>query len=171
MSETTETNDDLDPDAPVTVADKPREPTQHERELRSQLGRARQKLGETARNAEASIAATKAEYEAKIAQASEAADRKLIRSELKAAALAAGMVDLDGLLMADVSAVKLAADGSVEGAAELMAILKKAKPYLFGGGSTSSTSPAPKDAPPATKSAKDMAPEEYAAAKAALVKR
>jgi hypothetical protein len=41
------------------------------------------------------------------------------------------MVDMDGLKMADLSTVKLNDQGELEGASELMAALKVAKPYLF----------------------------------------
>jgi hypothetical protein len=46
---------------------------------------------------------------------------------LKAAALKAGLVDLDALALADTSKD----DGTARGAAELVAALKEAKPYLF----------------------------------------
>jgi cell wall-associated NlpC family hydrolase len=109
------------------------------------------------------------EANAKIAQATTAAEQRIVRAELKAAALKAGMVDLDGLKLADLSSVKLAEDGSVEGADALMASLKEAKPYLFGATNSSSTpgaKPAPKPAEP--KSAKDMDADEYRKAKAAM---
>lgn len=64
-------------------------------------------------------------------QAQQAATDRMMRAELKAAATAAGMVDLDGLKMADLSTVKLNDQGELEGAAELMEALKVAKPYLF----------------------------------------
>jgi hypothetical protein len=109
--------------------------------------------------------------DAKIAEASTAANQRIIRAELKAAALKAGMVDLDGLKLADLSTVKLAEDGSVEGADALMTSLKESKPYLFGT-PNSSSAPGPKPAPkPAeAKSAKDMTAEEYAAARAAALR-
>lgn len=109
------------------------------------------------------------EAAAKIAEASTAAEQRIIRAELKAAAIKAGMIDLDGLKLADLSTVKLAEDGSVDGADALMESLKESKPYLFGAANSSSApgqKPAPKPAEP--KSAKDMSPEEYRKAKAAL---
>jgi hypothetical protein len=54
-----------------------------------------------------------------------------IGEALKAAALKAGMHDLDGLKLADVSKVTLGAYGSVIGADEVVAELKAAKPFLF----------------------------------------
>ena len=118
----------------------------------------------------AADAATAAAEKAKT-DAQTAADQRVIRAELKAAALKAGMVDLDGLKLADLSTVKLNADGEVEGAEALMEALKKSKPYLFGAPNTSSTTKPPPSNPPANKLAKDMTPEEYAAAKAKLIGR
>ena len=107
-----------------------------------------------------------AEAEGKIKEAHTAAEQRVIRAELKAEALKAGMVDLDGLKLADLSSIKINDAGEVEGAAELMEELKKGKPYLFGATQNSSTPgnpPNPK--PPAAKKATEMTAEEYAAAR------
>lgn len=104
--------------------------------------------------------------EGKIKEAHTAAEQRVIRAELKAEALKAGMVDLDGLKLADLSKIKINDVGEVEGATELMEELKKAKPYLFGttqNSSTPGTPPNPK--PPTAKKATDMTAEEYAAAR------
>ena len=104
--------------------------------------------------------------EGKIKEAHTAAEQRVIRAELKAEALKAGMVDLDGLKLADLSNIKINDAGEVEGATELMEALKKSKPYLFGStqnSSTPGTPPNPK--PPAAKKATEMTPEEYAAAR------
>jgi len=106
------------------------------------------------------------EAEGKIKEAHTAAEQRVIRAELKAEALKAGMVDLDGLKLADLSKVKINEAGEVEGAAELMEELKKGKPYLFGSTQNSSTPgnpPNPK--PPGAKKASEMTAEEYAAAR------
>lgn len=106
------------------------------------------------------------EAEGKIKEAHTAAEQRVIRAELKAEALKAGMVDLDGLKLADLSKIKINDAGEVEGAAELMEELKKAKPYLFGNtqnSSTPGTPPNPK--PPVAKKATEMTAEEYAAAR------
>ena len=109
------------------------------------------------------------EAEAKIKEASNAADQRVIRAELKTAALKAGMVDLDGLKLADLSTVKLNAAGEVEGADALMDAMKKAKPYLFGAANSSTGTKAPPATSPTSKKATDMTKEEYAAAKRAAV--
>ena len=143
-------------------------------ELREENKSWRQKAqeAETARKAadEAKTAAEK-ERDNKEKEAKSAADQRVIRAELKAAAIKAGMVDLDGLKLADLSKVKLNADGEVEGADELMEAMKKSKPYLFGSASTSSTGKAPKKDEEKPKLATEMTDAEYRAARAALTKR
>ncbi len=55
-----------------------------------------------------------------------------IAQRLKLAAQKAGMHDLDGLKLADLSRVRLEDDGvTVKGADELVASFKDSKPYLF----------------------------------------
>ncbi|PKN07930.1 MAG: hypothetical protein CVU24_15235 [Betaproteobacteria bacterium HGW-Betaproteobacteria-18] len=140
-------------------------------ELRHENASYRTRAQEAKRAAEqATEAAAKAntEAEAKITAAQQAANERIIRAELKAAALKAGMVDLDGLKLADLSKVKLNQEtGDVEGADELMAAMKEAKPYLFGStqnSSTPGTPPPPKT--PTAKKAQEMTPEEYKAERA-----
>lgn len=129
-------------------------------------------LEKTAREAkEAAEAAVKqaAEYaEAKIAEARSTADQRIIRSEIRAAAIKAGMIDLDGLKMIDTTSVKLDDNGEPIGAAELMEATKKAKPYLFGDAKTSNTSTAPDPSPAKPKHVSDMTPEEKRAAYARI---
>jgi hypothetical protein len=104
--------------------------------------------------------------ENKIKDAHTAAEQRVIRAELKAEALKAGMVDLDGLKLADLSKVKINDTGEVEGAAELMEELKKSKPFLFSATQhSSSPNNPPNPKPPVAKKATEMTDEEYAAAR------
>lgn len=107
---------------------------------------------------------------AKIAEANAAADKRILMAELKASALKAGMVDLDGLKLADLSSVKLNDQGQVEGADALMEELKKSKPWLFGAPGTSHTGNPPNPKTPEAKKATEMNDAEYKAAKAAMEK-
>lgn len=118
---------------------------------------------------QADLAKAATDADAKIKEVSTAADQRIIRAEMKAAALKAGMVDLDGLKLADLSKVKLGENGEVEGAEAIMEEMKKAKPYLFGQPSTSNPQNPPPNNPPAAKKVSEMTPEEYAAAKAKLL--
>lgn len=99
------------------------------------------------------------------------ADQRVLLAELKGEAVKAGLVDLDQLKLLDLSGVKLA-DGKLEGADALFAGLKESKPYLFGQPPSNSSNPQnpPPANPPAAKKASEMTADEYAAAKAALVK-
>jgi hypothetical protein len=98
-------------------------------------------------------------------------DTRLILAELKIEALRFGMVDLDGLKLLDLSAAKLNERGEVDGAAQLMTQLKKAKPWLFGAPSSSSATAAPPAQPVRQKLATEMTDAEYRAARAMLLKR
>lgn len=142
-------------------------------ELRSENAswRNRHKEAEEAKKA-AEEAAKKAadEAAAKITEATTAAEKRILMAELKASALTAGMVDLDGLKLADLSAVKLNEQGEVEGADALMEELKKSKPWLFGSQGTSHTGTPPKAKTPEAKKATEMTDAEYKAAKAAMEK-
>lgn len=96
---------------------------------------------------------------------------RLLRAELRAHALRAGMVDLDGLKLLDTSRLVVNARDEVEGAAELMAEARRAKPWLFGGASTSSAAAAPPAQPPRAKLATEMGEAEWRAARAEMLRR
>lgn len=97
---------------------------------------------------------------------------RLVHAELKAEAIRAGMIDLDGLRLIDLPSMKLNERGEVEGAAALMQELRKSKPWLFGSAPQSSSSPS--NPPPALPSKQKLATEmndtEYRAARAAILK-
>lgn len=99
-------------------------------------------------------------------------EARIVRAELKAEAIRAGIVDPDGLKLMNTDAIKLNEDGEVEGAGALIADLKRAKPWLFGGTSSSSSSAlAPPATPPRQKLATEMSDDEWRAARTALLKR
>ena len=95
----------------------------------------------------------------------------LVMSELKAEAVRAGMVDLDGLKLLDASTVTVADGGEVAGAGALMEQFRREKPWLFGAASSATTAVPPPSQPPRAKQATDMTPDEYRAARAALLRR
>ncbi|MDE2353839.1 MAG: hypothetical protein KGL17_02340 [Betaproteobacteria bacterium] len=158
---------------PPAPAPRPPEPEtfskDYVRELREENKGWRLKHSEAeqkAKTADDAAKAAQAAADAKVADAAKAANDRVIRAELKAAALKAGMVDLDGLKLADLSTVKInETTGEVEGAEALMEAMKKAKPYLFGAASTSHGGTPPKPGDPKPKSATEMTAEEYAAAR------
>lgn len=170
--------DNPNPDNPTPVpTPAPKEPEtftrEYVKELRHESATYRTKAQEQEAIAKAAKeAADKAINEAteKLTAAEKAANDRIIRAELKAEALKAGMIDLDGLKLADLSKVTLDDKGEVVGAEEMMNALKEAKPYLFGKGNTSSTENPPTPEKQQSKRATEMSAEEYAAAKAKLMK-
>jgi hypothetical protein len=112
-----------------------------------------------------------AELERRLAEMESTTNERLVRAELKAEAVRAGMVDLDGLKLIDLTAVTLNDKGEVDSAAALMAQLRKDKPWLFGGGSSSSPAVPPPAQPPAAKKATAMSHKEWQAARADLLRR
>ncbi len=108
--------------------------------------------------------------EATLIQKQSEADERLKRAELKIAAIRAGMIDLDGLKLLDFGQVKLASDGTVPDAVEIIADLRKSKGWLFGAASSSSVATAPRVQPPRTRTAQEMTEAEWRAARTALIK-
>ena len=96
---------------------------------------------------------------------------RLVHAELKAHAVRAGMVDLDGLKLLDASALTLNEQDEVEGAAELMRAMRRNKPWLFGGASTSSAAVPPAAQAPRPKLATEMSEAEWLAARGELLRR
>lgn len=100
------------------------------------------------------------------------AEAKLIRAELKTEAVKAGMIDLDGLKLIDASEVQLNEAGELQDAGAVLARLKRAKPWLFGGGvSSSAAANPPRPEPPRARHANELSHEEWQQARAALLRR
>jgi hypothetical protein len=90
---------------------------------------------------------------------------RLRQAELKAEAMRAGIVDLDGLRLLDPSA-----QGEGEPAL-VIAKLRREKPWLFAAGSSSTAASPPQAAPLKRKMATEMSIEEWRAARAELLRR
>lgn len=124
-----------------------------------------------ATEAEAAAAAKIAEAEKAKSDAVTAAQQRVVKADLRLAAKDAGANDAnDVLALIPSDQWKLNADGEIENAAELIAGMKTAKPYLFGAASSSSTAPPPAQQPPAAKPATQMTDAEWQTARAALLK-
>jgi hypothetical protein len=106
-----------------------------------------------------------------LAEATGRAEALLKRAELKIEAVKAGMVDLDGLQLIDPAAVTLNENGEVVNATSIMSKLKRAKPWLFGGASSSSIAQVPRAETPRQRDAREMSEEEWRSARAALLNR
>ena len=108
--------------------------------------------------------------ERQLAEAEQRTEGRLIRAELKAEAIRAGMVDLDGLKLIDVREVKLGTGGEIDDIQSLMVRLKKEKPWLFGVSSFSSIATPPLAQATRQKLATEMTDAEYRTAREAIVK-
>lgn len=117
------------------------------------------------------LRARTAELARALAEAETKAQERLLRAELKAEAVKAGMIDLDGLKLIDTDNLRLNEAGEVEGAAVLMARFKREKPWLFSGASSSTAAAAPQVSPPRAKYATEMTEAEWRAARAELLRR
>jgi hypothetical protein len=95
---------------------------------------------------------------------------QLRQSELKAEALRAGIVDVDGLRLIDPSSLEGRHGGDFD-AASLVDRLRRDKPWLFGAGNSSSASTAPPAVPAKRRLAMDMSVDEWRAARADLLRR
>jgi hypothetical protein len=99
---------------------------------------------------------------------------RVLKSEVKAAAIRAGVADFDDLYAVMthsdlLSKVEFDDDGNVMNVGEVIAGLKTAKPHLFAGVSTSSTSTPPQSKPHVVdRPALSMTKEDYERAKARL---
>ena len=111
-----------------------------------------------------------AALERRIAELEAATAARLVRAELKAEAVRAGMIDLDGLKLVDPSTVTLDEHGEVKGAREAMQALKQAKPWLFGASSSSTANPPPAQVP-STRRATEMSYTEWQSARRELLRR
>jgi hypothetical protein len=95
---------------------------------------------------------------------------RLITANLRTEAVRAGMIDLDGLKLVDLSEVRLDENDKVVGGRRIMAELRRSKPWLFGVASTSSAATAPASQPVRQKTAMDMTEAEYTAARTAVTR-
>jgi len=110
------------------------------------------------------------QLERELVQVKQKAESGIVKAHLQAMASQAGMVDLDGLKLLDLTKITVNEEGEVSGAAALMEKTRKDKPWLFGRPSTSAPGGAPPAQPPRQKSATEMTDAEYKAAREALLR-
>ncbi len=110
------------------------------------------------------------QLERELVQVKHRADAGIVKAHLQAEATKAGIIDIDGLKMLDVSGVSITEDGEVRGASALMERVRKEKPWLFGKQSTSNTTVVPPAQSPRQKLATEMTDVEYKAAREALIR-
>ncbi|MCK5609132.1 hypothetical protein KAR91_45075 [Candidatus Pacearchaeota archaeon] len=94
----------------------------------------------------------------------EVMNQRLIRAELKAAALKAGLLDIDALKMFDISSLEVTDVGDVIGIENLIEEMKESKAWAFNqqAKDTSSAKKTPGASAPSSKNALEMSDDEYA---------
>lgn len=95
---------------------------------------------------------------------------RLVAANLRTEAVRAGMVDLDGLKLVDLSAVRIGDDDKIVDGRKLMDELRRNKPWLFNAPSSSSGASVPASNPVRQKSVLEMTDEEYAVARKIVTK-
>jgi len=136
----------------------------HKRQADGHAGEAKRARDEAAAF-KAEIEKMRAEAEAAIAAERARGVEALNMAELKVHAIKAGMVDLDGLKLLDVSKAERNEDGTLKDPDAVIAAFKGAKAYMFGEKTTGVTAPVPPPAAPKTVDAREMTPAEYQAAR------
>lgn len=97
---------------------------------------------------------------------------RVVQAELKAEAVRAGMIDLDGLKLIAPEDIRLTESGEIADVQGVLGKLKRGKPWLFGGGGSSSVmAQPPRPEPPRTRHANELSHEEWLSARAALTRR
>jgi hypothetical protein len=96
---------------------------------------------------------------------------QLLNAELKAEAIKAGMVDLDGLKLVQFDELTIDDQGTVSGADALIKNLRARKPWLFSERHSSSPGSAPQALAQERKLATQMSYEEWRRARADLLKK
>lgn len=119
----------------------------------------------------AALRARNAELEDALSATQQASDARLIAAELRAEAVRAGIVDIDGLRLMDRPEVSVSSEGQVLGADRAVARLRRDKPYLFRDASSSAAAAAPDTTRPVERLATEMSLEEWRRARAELLRR
>lgn len=111
-----------------------------------------------------------ADLEQRLVEQQATHQRELTRAELKTLAVRAGMVDLDGVNLLDLTSIKRDSKGEIENADRIMTDLRRVKPWLFPTASSSATAPTPPTTPPAAKRVAAMTHAEWQAARTELLR-
>ncbi len=154
------------------MTDTPHDPTQRHEPRFDPAGEYAALMRDRARESEAALASERAAR----AAAERASQDRLIRAELAAIALTAGIIDPDLVRLVDPASagVKLDDAGAVVGGQAAIDAFRAAKPWAFRKtaaeeGRSSSTASPPAASPAAGKSAKEMTHAEWRAARARLI--
>lgn len=157
----------------ITLAETPelpREISDYEKKLRREVARYREQARIAQSERETACAAAVRDRDEGIKAAREDARSRVLQAELKTHALRSGIVDLDGLRLADLNALSVDDAGEVQGAEEVVAALRERKPYLFSSdkgptapGTTAQLQRPPLPAQPSTVDARSLSREAWQA--------
>lgn len=134
-------------------------------ERRNESATLAKNLEETSKKLQETEANTKKALE-EVQMLNKQAEQKMVRADVKVFASKHGLRDLDDVKLADLSGVKVDANGDVAGVEEALIALKAKKPYLFEEVTTSRASYAPDPAAPSNfnpEKVKAMSDSEYEA--------
>lgn len=158
----------IDDTQPTAANELPREITDYEKKLRREVVRYREQARIAQTERESATASAARERDDAIAAIREDARSRVLQAELKTHAIRSGIVDLDGLRLADVGALSINEAGEVQGAEEVIATLRDRKPYLFASdrsgvatGTTAQLQQRPSPAQPSTVDARHLSREAW----------
>ena len=123
--------DPIEEPPPAEAIEPLREITDYEKKLRREVVRYREQARVAHSEREVACAAAVRDRDEAVAAAREDARSRVLHAELKTHAIRSGIVDLDGLRLADTGALKFDESGSVQGVEEVIESLRQRKPYLF----------------------------------------
>lgn len=156
-------------EAPLVEANElPREISDYEKKLRREVVLYREQARIAQNERESACATALRERDEGIAAAREDARSRILQAELKTHAIRSGIVDLDGLRLADLDALSVNEAGEVQGAEEVISTLRQRKPYLFVAdrngtttGTTAQLQRPPSPAQPSTVDARSLTREAW----------
>jgi hypothetical protein len=112
-------------------------------ELRDKVKSSKSKIAELEAKTKEELAKKDRDFEellnSKLAEVSSTYKKEIILSKLQTEALKAGIVDVDGIKLADLSSLSIDENNVLQGASEVISSLKESKPYLFKKGESSTT--------------------------------
>lgn len=173
-----ETLDSIEEASPPEAGELPREISDYERKLRREVVRYREQARIAQSEREIACAAAARERDDAIAAAQENARSRVLQAELKTLAIRSGIVDLDGLRLAELDTLSINDAGEVQGAEEVIAALRQRKPYLFSvekgslaSGTTAQLQRPPSPAQPSVVDARSLSREAWHAERERLIGR
>ena len=117
------------------------------------------------------LRARAAELEQRLNDQEKSSTAELLSAELRLVALRSGMIDLDGIKLIDPAALKTKEDGSRPELIQVIANLRRDKPWLFAPSTSSSVATPPTSSPQRRKLATEMTIEEWRSARSELLRR